>query len=46
MSTTSGLKNLEKARQEAKFPWLSANTYDVKTQKPHYEPYLVNSLEA
>ena len=26
-----GLKVLEKARKEAKFPWLSANTYDVKT---------------
>src|SRR6476659_4686223 len=24
-----GLKVLEKARQEAKFPWLSANTYDT-----------------
>jgi 2',3'-cyclic-nucleotide 2'-phosphodiesterase/3'-nucleotidase len=39
-----GLKNLEKARQEAKFPWLSANTYDVKTQKPHYEPYVVKQF--
>src|SRR5262245_26974011 len=31
-----GLKVLEKARSEAKFPWLSANTYDINTGKPHY----------
>jgi 2',3'-cyclic-nucleotide 2'-phosphodiesterase/3'-nucleotidase len=36
-----GLKVLEKARGEAKFPWLSANTYDKATQKPHYKPYIV-----
>jgi 2',3'-cyclic-nucleotide 2'-phosphodiesterase/3'-nucleotidase len=39
-----GLKNLEKARGEAKFPWLSANTYDIKTQKPHYQPYIVKQF--
>lgn len=39
-----GLKVLEKARSEAKFPWLSANTYDTKTQKPHYKPYIVKEL--
>ena len=27
-----GLKVLEKARSEANFPWLSANTYDKSTQ--------------
>ena len=39
-----GLKILEKARSEAKFPWLSANTYETKTQKPHYKPYIVKEL--
>src|SRR3982750_3515929 len=39
-----GLKNLEKARKEAKFPWLSANTYDAKTDNPHYQPYIVKQL--
>src|SRR6185503_9156661 len=39
-----GLKVLEKARNEAKFPWLSANTYDTKTQKPHYKPYIIKEL--
>src|SRR5215510_14305501 len=39
-----GLKVLEKARSEAKFPWLSANTYDIATQKTHYKPYLVKDI--
>ena len=39
-----GLKVLEKARNEAKFPWLSANTYDTKTQKPHYKPYIIKEV--
>lgn len=39
-----GLKVLEKARNEAKFPWLSANTYDAASKKPHYKPYLVKEL--
>ena len=39
-----GLKVLEKARSEAKFPWLSANTYDTQTQKPHYKPYIVKEV--
>src|ERR1044072_3904996 len=39
-----GLKVLEKARGEAKFPWLSANTYDVGTQKTHYKPYIVKEV--
>src|ERR1044071_7572613 len=34
-----GLKVLEKARKEANFPWLSANTYDKATNQPHYKPY-------
>lgn len=39
-----GLKVLEKARSEAKFPWLSANTYETATQKPHYKPYIVKEV--
>ena len=39
-----GLKVLEKARQEARFPWLSANTYDIKTNQPHYKPYVVKQF--
>jgi 2',3'-cyclic-nucleotide 2'-phosphodiesterase (5'-nucleotidase family) len=39
-----GLKVLEKARSEANFPWLSANTYDIATKKPHYQPYLVKEI--
>src|SRR2546423_4494137 len=43
-----GLKVLEKARSEAKFPWLSANTYDVNgyiangggSLMNHYQPYI------
>lgn len=39
-----GLKVLEKARSEANFPWLSANTYDTSTGKPHYKPYIVKEV--
>lgn len=39
-----GLKVLEKARKEANFPWLSANTYDKGTDKTHYQPYLVKEV--
>lgn len=39
-----GLKVLEKARGEANFPWLSANTYDIAKQKPHYKPYIVKEV--
>ena len=50
-----GLQVLEKARSEAKFPWLSANTYDefgvgLAGAKPgelmtHYKPYLVKEIQ-
>jgi 2',3'-cyclic-nucleotide 2'-phosphodiesterase/3'-nucleotidase len=40
-----GLAVLEKARREARFPWLSANTYDTATGKPHYDPYIVKELK-
>jgi 2',3'-cyclic-nucleotide 2'-phosphodiesterase / 3'-nucleotidase len=39
-----GLKVLEKARSEAQFPWLSANTYDAASGKTHYKPYLVKEV--
>src|SRR5215467_5708931 len=32
-----GLQVLNKARREAKFPFLSANTYDVGTSNTHYK---------
>ena len=39
-----GLKVLEKARGEAKFPWLSGNTYEKGTPKTHYKPYIVKDV--
>jgi 2',3'-cyclic-nucleotide 2'-phosphodiesterase/3'-nucleotidase len=39
-----GLKVLEKARSEAKFPWLSANSYNKGTNEPHYKPYIIKEL--
>lgn len=39
-----GLKVLEKARSEAKFPWLSANTYRKGTEQTYFEPYLVKEV--
>ena len=39
-----GLKVLEKARSEAKFPWLSANTYDTAKKQPHYKPYSIKEV--
>jgi 2',3'-cyclic-nucleotide 2'-phosphodiesterase/3'-nucleotidase len=39
-----GLKVLEKARGEARFPWLSANTYNIAKQQPHYKPYIVKEV--
>ena len=39
-----GLKVLEKARREARFPWLSANTYEKATGRPYFDPYLVKEL--
>ena len=36
-----GLDVLNKARREAKFPWLSANTYKVGTNETYYQPYIV-----
>ena len=39
-----GLSVLEKARSEAKFPWLSANTYNKGTNQTHYTPYIIKEL--
>jgi 2',3'-cyclic-nucleotide 2'-phosphodiesterase (5'-nucleotidase family) len=40
-----GLLVLEKARSEATFPWLSANTYDKATNKTRYLPYILKDVE-
>jgi 2',3'-cyclic-nucleotide 2'-phosphodiesterase/3'-nucleotidase len=40
-----GLNVLNKARGEAQFPWLSANTYDTGTSTTHYKPYLVKEVQ-
>ncbi len=40
-----GLKNLEKARREASFPWLSANTYKTGTDENYYQPYIVKEVD-
>ena len=39
-----GLAVLEKARREATFPWLSANTYNAGTDQPHFLPYIIKEL--
>jgi 2',3'-cyclic-nucleotide 2'-phosphodiesterase/3'-nucleotidase len=39
-----GLGVLEKARREASFPWLSANTYRQGTNETYYQPYVVREL--
>ena len=39
-----GLQVLEKARSDAKFPWLSANTYNKGTNQTHYKPYIVKEV--
>jgi len=39
-----GLPVLEKARSEAKFPWLSANTYNKGTNETHYTPYIMKEI--
>src|SRR5438105_4782481 len=41
-----GLKVLEKARKEAKFPWLSANTYSTEVTRvgPRYTPYIIKEV--
>ncbi|HYI94172.1 MAG TPA: 5'-nucleotidase C-terminal domain-containing protein [Bryobacteraceae bacterium] len=41
-----GLKNLDKARSDARFPWLSANTRTVSRHGPKpFAPYIVKEVE-
>lgn len=40
-----GLAVLEKARREAVFPWVSANTYRAGTDEHAYTPYLVKEVD-
>src|SRR6185503_15625726 len=43
-----GLQVLEKARREAQFPWLSANTYDYQVKgdpSNHYKPYIIKEVQ-
>ena len=43
-----GLKVLEKARSEAKFPWLSANTYNTQVKgdpSNYHTPYIVKEVQ-
>lgn len=40
-----GLGVLEKARREAAFPWLSANTYRAGTDTTAFEPYLIKEVD-
>jgi 2',3'-cyclic-nucleotide 2'-phosphodiesterase / 3'-nucleotidase len=39
-----GLRVLEKARREAAFPWLSANTYRAGTDETYYQPYVIKEV--
>src|SRR5436190_3042371 len=42
-----GLRVLEKARREAQFPWLSANTYQrlgEDESRPRYKPYIIKEV--
>ncbi|MGH9970007.1 MAG: bifunctional metallophosphatase/5'-nucleotidase [Pyrinomonadaceae bacterium] len=39
-----GLRVLEKARSEAQFPWLSANSYEKASEKTHYKPYIIKEV--
>lgn len=39
-----GLDVLSKARSEAKFPWLSANTY--KGDETYHQPYIIKEVES
>jgi 2',3'-cyclic-nucleotide 2'-phosphodiesterase / 3'-nucleotidase len=40
-----GLKVVEKARSEAKFPWLSANTYKKGGDSNYHTPYVVKEVQ-
>ena len=34
----------EKARREARFPWLAANVYNTGTEQTHFTPYIVKEV--
>lgn len=40
-----GLAVLEKARREANFPWLSANTYRIGTEEPAFGTYIIKEVQ-
>jgi 2',3'-cyclic-nucleotide 2'-phosphodiesterase/3'-nucleotidase len=43
-----GWQVLDKARSEAQFPWLSANTYDTEAKgdsPTHYKPYIIKEVQ-
>ena len=43
-----GLKVVEKARREAKFPWLSANTYNTRAKgdpSNYHTPYIIKEVQ-
>src|SRR5688500_9427726 len=40
-----GLKVLEKARSEASFPWLSANTYNTAAKTNYHKPYIIKEVQ-
>ena len=39
-----GLDALNKARSEARFPWLSANTYKKGTTETYFQPFIVKAV--
>lgn len=39
-----GWEVLDKARGEARFPWLSANTYRKGTQEPYFKPFIIKQV--
>jgi len=39
-----GWDALNKARREARFPWLSANTYKKGTDQTYFEPFLIKQV--
>jgi 2',3'-cyclic-nucleotide 2'-phosphodiesterase (5'-nucleotidase family) len=39
-----GFDVLNKARNEARFPWLSANTYNKGTDQTYFEPFIVKQM--
>lgn len=40
-----GFDVLNKARGEARFPWLSANTYKKGTDETYFQPFIVKQIE-